>query len=181
MSRFAKVLILAAGLMVITAQASLAASPHFKKGGTPVCTITGGGTNSTSTTCTGTLAGLSGANLHVFVTVSGSAVYTCTNGGGNDAAGQNKVLVGPVTEPTGISGDQTKNGNLTFTTDPALLSAPSTVSGAAAGCPNPNWTGTNPKLTITTIQLQISYDSTPNTFFYDRTVNVTGSTVIFPA
>ncbi len=179
MNRFAKVMILAAGLMVITAQASLAASPHFKKDGTPVCTIAGSGTNSTSTTCTGTLAGLSGANLTVFVTVSGSAVYTCTNGGGNDAAGQNKVLVGPVTQPTGIDAAQTKNGNLTFTTKPAVLTAPSTVSGAAAGCPNPNWTGTNPKLTTTSIQLQISYDSTPSTFFYDQTRNVTGSTVIF--
>src|SRR2546426_12663632 len=108
MNRFAKVMILVAGLMVITAQASLAASPHFKKGGTPVCTIAGGGTNSTSTTCTGTLDGLSGANLVVNVTVKGSAVYTCTNNGGNDAAGQNRVLVGPVTTPTNISGDETK-------------------------------------------------------------------------
>jgi len=30
------------------------------------------------------------------------------------------------------------------------------VTGAAAGCPNPNWTGVNPILTVTSIVLDIS-------------------------
>ena len=55
------------------------------------------------------------------------------------------VLVGPSVTPTLIDSDAIKNGNVTFTTNPNTLSAPATVSGAAAGCPNPNWTGVNPK------------------------------------
>jgi hypothetical protein len=135
---------------------AVAASPHFKKGGEPVCTITGTGTNSTSTTCKASLSGLGGGDLTIDVTVGGFAVYQCQNAGGNTAPGQNRVLVGPVTTPTTISGDQIKNGNVSFTTNPAVLSAPATVSGAQAGCPNPNWTGVNPALTVTDITMTIA-------------------------
>jgi hypothetical protein len=93
-------------------------------------------------------------------TVSGFAVYQCQNAGGNTAPGQNKVLVGPATAPTHIPGTEIKNGNLAFTTNPAVLSAPSTVTGAEAGCPNPNWTGVNPALTVTSITLTISQGGT---------------------
>ncbi|MDX6545705.1 MAG: hypothetical protein QOG02_1479, partial [Gaiellales bacterium] len=75
---------------------------------------------------------------------------------GNLAPGQNRVLVGPSTTPTVIPGNEVKNGNLTFTTNPATLSAPSTVSGSVAGCPNSNWTGVNPVLTVTSISLTIA-------------------------
>jgi len=138
-----------------TAAAALGASPHFKKGGSPTCTISGGGTSSTSTTCTGSITGLGGGDVEIDTTVSGSAVYQCQNGGGQIAPGQNRVLVGPSTTPTTIPGSEVKNGNLTFTTQPATLSAPSTVSGSAAGCPNANWTGVNPQLTLTSITLKI--------------------------
>src|SRR5712691_13150596 len=76
----------------MTATAALATSAHFKKGGSPTCTISGTGTTSTSTTCTGTLAGLGGVNLAINTTVEGAAVYQCQNGGGNTAPGQNRVL-----------------------------------------------------------------------------------------
>src|SRR5206468_10718771 len=109
-----------------------------------------------STTCTATLSGLGNADLHINTTVSGSAVYQCQNGGGNTAPGQNRVLVGPVTEPTTILASAIKNGNVTFTTNPAVLTAPSTVSGAEAGCPNSNWTGVNPTLKLTDISLTIA-------------------------
>src|SRR5205085_10333596 len=69
----------------MTATAARAASPHFKHGGTPVCTISGSGTNSTSTTCTGSLTGLGGGDVTINVTVSGFAVYQCQNGGGTTA------------------------------------------------------------------------------------------------
>ncbi|MBT2552783.1 hypothetical protein [Arthrobacter sp. ISL-5] len=36
-----------------------------------------------------------------------------------------------------------------------MLTAPSQISGAAAGCPNSNWTGVNPVLTVTSISLVI--------------------------
>jgi hypothetical protein len=145
-------------VVALAAVPVLAASPHFKKGGSPVCTISG--TNSTSTTCTATLAGLSNQDLVINTTVSGSAVYQCQNGGGNTAPGQNRVLVGPVTAPTTIPSGAIKNGNVTFTTNPAVLSAPATVTGAEAGCPNPNWTGVNPTLRTTNITLTIAQGGT---------------------
>jgi len=157
MKRKSFVLLLVAIVVIgVSATAAFAASPHFKHGGTPTCTISGSGTNSTSTTCTGSLAGLGNEDGVLETTVSGFAVYQCQNQGGNTAPGQNKVLVGPTTTPTIIPGDEIKNGNLTFTTNPAELSAPATVTGAEAGCPNPNWTGVNPTLTVTDIELTIS-------------------------
>lgn len=141
--------------MLVTVPAATAASPHFKKGGEPVCTVSTSGASS-STVCSASLSGLGGGDLLLQVTVAGSAVYQCQNGGGNTAPGQNRVLVGPVTTPTVIPGDAIKNGNVSFTTDAAVLTAPGTVTGAQAGCPNPNWTGVNPTLTVTSITLKIS-------------------------
>jgi hypothetical protein len=166
----------------VAVPAAFAASPHFKHGGTPVCTISGSGTNSTSTTCTGSLTGLGGGDVTIEVTVSGFAVYQCQNHGGNLSPGQNRVLEGPSTTPTVIPGNEVKNGNLTFNTAPAELSAPDTVSGSAAGCPAANWTGVNPSLTLTSIELSIS--QAPSGTFYDCTVsdpNGLSGTVNFPA
>ena len=152
--------VLLAALCGVLASVAAAASPHFKKGGSPVCTISGSGSNSTSTTCTASLSGLGGGDLDINTTVSGFAVYQCQNPGGNIAPGQNRVLVGPATTPTTIPGSSIKNGNVTFTTDPAVLAAPDTVSGSAAGCPNNSWTGINPTLTVTSIELTISQGGT---------------------
>src|SRR5258705_5218750 len=102
-SRFRVFLVAAAvALFGVMSAVAVAASPHFKKGGEPVCNVSGTGTNSTSTTCGASLAGLGGGDLAINVTVSGSAVYQCQNGGGNTAPGQNRGLVGPVTQPTNI-------------------------------------------------------------------------------
>jgi hypothetical protein len=166
--------------LAIGGSAARGASPHFKHGGTPTCTISGSGSNSTSTTCTASLTGLGFGDVTILTKVSGFAVYQCSNNGGNTAPGQNRVLVGQSTTPTTIDSGAIKNGNLTFTTNPALLSAPGTVSGAAAGCPNANWTGVNPQLTVTSIELSIAQGSV----FYDCTVtNLNGltGTVSFPA
>jgi hypothetical protein len=140
--------------MVVASSPAFAASPHFKKGGEPVCTFSG--TTSIPVTCTASLAGLGNADLQADLSVSGFALYQCQNAGGNTAPGQNKVLEGPATSNTSIPASAIKNGNLTFTTEPATLSAAPTVSGATAGCPNPNWTGVNPTLTLTSITLVIS-------------------------
>ena len=155
MRRLTIILVLALGLLLATAQASLAVSPHFKKGGEPKCTITALSTSSARVTCTATMAGLGNFDVKVTTTVLGSAVYTCQNNGGNQAPGQNKVLVGPASSTTSIPADAIKNGNLTFTTNPVDLTAPTTVSAAVAGCPNDNWTGVNPVLTVTSISLVI--------------------------
>lgn len=147
------VVLVAAAVFPATASAS---NPHFKRNGEPVCIVSGAGTNTSSTTCSATLAGLGQETLVIAVTVRGSAVYQCQNKGGQTAPGQNRVLVGPVTAPTTIPADQIKNGNVSFTTNPAVLTAPDTVTGAEAGCPNPNWTGVNPVLTTTDITMTIS-------------------------
>ncbi|CAN7473866.1 hypothetical protein LJR078_003287 [Arthrobacter sp. LjRoot78] len=158
MNRIVKRLIMlfAVVLFVFTAgvSAAQAASPHFKKGGSPVCTVSISGSTAT-TTCRAVITGLGGEDLRATVTVSGAAVYQCQNGGGNTAPGQNKVVIGPAVAPTDISGSAIKNGNLTLVTNPAVLTAPTTVTGAEAGCPNPNWTGVNPVITVTSISLVI--------------------------
>ena len=147
--------------------AALAASPHFKRGGTPVCTFSG--TTSIPVTCTGTLAGLGNQDLNLHLSVSGTALYQCQNGGGNTAPGQNRVLVGPATSDTAVPASAIKNGSLTFTTNPATLTAAATVSGATAGCPNNNWTGVNPTVTLTSITLVI--EQPPGTTIFTCTAS----------
>jgi hypothetical protein len=136
--------------------AALAVSPHFKKGGEPTCSIDFTSPPSASTTCSATLSGLGNFDVQADLTVLGTALYTCQNNGGNQAAGQNKVLVGPASSSTSFPASEIKNGNLSITTNPAVLTAPATVSAAVAGCPNNNWTGVNPVLTVTSITLVIS-------------------------
>jgi hypothetical protein len=121
-------------------------------------------TTSIPVTCSGTLAGLGNEDLNLHLSVSGFALYQCQNGGGNTAPGQNKVLAGPATSDTAIPASAIKNGNLTFTTNPATLTTAPTVSGATAGCPNPNWTGVNPVLTLTDITLDIFQPVTTRIF-----------------
>jgi len=158
---------------VWAASPAFADSPHFKKGGEPTCTFSG--TTSIPVTCTGTLAGLGNQDLNLHLAVSGFALYQCQNGGGNTAPGQNKVLEGPATSDTAIPASAIKNGNLVFTTNPATLTAAPTVSGATAGCPNPNWTGVNPTLTLTSITLLI--DQPPGTeIFHCSASNPNGLT-----
>jgi hypothetical protein len=142
-------------MVLFMAQSAVASSPHFKKGGSPTCKITSSG-SSASVTCSASLSGLGNETLEIDVTVSGFAVYQCQNPSTqNEPRGQNKVLVGPVTAPTTIPADQIKNGNVSFTTNAAVLTAPTTVSGTAAGCNNDKWTGVNPTLTVTDILLTI--------------------------
>jgi hypothetical protein len=138
---------------------AFASGEHFTHGGVPTCTITPIVTatdTSQSVVCSGELAGLGNVDLVLDLSVSGFAKYQCQNGGGNIAAGQNKVLVGPAVSHTTIPASAIKNGRTPFTTNAAVLSAAATVSGAVAGCPNPNWTGVNPVVTVTSITLKIS-------------------------
>jgi hypothetical protein len=146
-------------VMVFTMLDASAASAHFKHGGEPTCTISGSGTSQT-VVCGASLTGLGNGDLLIQVTTQGFAVYQCQNPGGNLSPGQNKVLEGPQTTPTTIPSGSIKNGNVTFTTNPNTLSADPTVSGAAAGCPNGNWTGVNPTLSLTSIGMTIAQGGT---------------------
>ena len=145
--------------LLFFASPAAAQGEHFTHGGTPTCTITDTSTATTASqtvVCTGELAGLGNADLVLDLSVSGFAKYQCQNNGGNIAAGQNKVLVGPALAHTTIPAGAIKNGRTPFTTNAAVLSAPLTVSGSVAGCPNSNWTGVNPVVTLTSITLKIS-------------------------
>ena len=132
---------------------------HFTRNGEPVCTITGSGASAT-VNCTSELAGLGNEDIISSTTVSGFAVYQCQNPGGNLAPGQNRVLEGPVTTPVTIPADSIKNGRATVPGGPTTLTAAPTVSGQAAGCPNGQWTGVNPTLTITSVTFSATQGDT---------------------
>ena len=93
-------------------------------------------------------------------------------------ARQNKLLVGPSTTPTTIPADQIKNGTVTFTTNPNVLSAPSTVTAAQAGCPNGNWTGVNPTLLVTSVEMTIAQNGA--TLFDCTATDQNGLTGTYP-
>ena len=107
----------------------LAANPHYKKG--PSCVD-----NGFTATCTGTVAGLGNGNVIATVDFpNATGTTTCTNPGGNQAAGQNPAA------DAATSGSQlvtrVKNGSVSFsvTTD-----EPQPPTAQEAGCPNGNWT-----------------------------------------
>src|SRR5215211_6673086 len=134
MRRTAFAILTVAFLFILTALPAVAA-PHFFHDEEPICDVDVSGATAT-VVCTGELAGLGNEDLLIETTISGFAVYQCQNKGGNIAPGQNRILEGPVTAPTEIPSDAIKNGRVAFTTNPAILTAPDTVSGAAAGCPS---------------------------------------------
>jgi hypothetical protein len=149
--------------LLVTAFAAVPAlaqeGAHFTRNGEPVCTITGSGATAT-VNCTSELAGLGNEDIISSTTVSGFAVYQCQNPGGNLAPGQNRVLEGPVTTPVTIPADSIKNGRATVPGGPTTLTAAPTVSGRAAGCPNGQWTGVNPTLTITSVTFSATQGDT---------------------
>lgn len=147
---FAGLLFTVIGVGAASAALGPTSGVHFTRNGTPTCTISGSG-GSAGVSCTSELAGLGEGDVTLSTSVSGAAVYQCQNNGGNIAPGQNTVLVGPDVDTTVIPGGQIKNGRAKLPTPINTISAPDTVSGAAAGCPNPNWTGVNPDLSVTSV------------------------------
>jgi hypothetical protein len=145
-------------VVALTAAVAFAAKPtaptsgvHFTNGGEPVCTITGA-----TVDCSAELAGLGQGDILSETTVSGFAVYTCQNQGGQQAPGQNRVLEGPTTTPVLIDADEIKNGRVTVP-GTSTLEADETVSGREAGCPNnKTWIGVNPQITVTSVLFEAS-------------------------
>jgi hypothetical protein len=132
--------VLMAALIATTTTAVFAASPHYKKGGKPVCTIDAG--TGAATCSTGEVAGLGNEDVLIVVTVSGSAGTFCHNPGNtNIVPGQNPAE-GSSTGTQLIDADEIKNGTLVIdpiSTDAVTFTAPSSEE---AGCPNPQWTVT---------------------------------------
>ena len=173
-----KIGIIAVLSLLVTALAAvpvLAQGEHFTRRGEPVCTITGSGATQT-VNCTAELAGLGNEDIVSSTTVSGFAVYTCENQGGNQAPGQNRVLEGPTTTPVTIPAGEIKNGRATVP-GTSTLTAAETVSGAAAGCPNNNWTGVDPQVTITSVTFSATQGDT--LLFTSTATNAEGLTGTF--
>jgi hypothetical protein len=156
--KFGIIAVLSLLVTAFAAVPALAQGEHFTRNGEPVCTITGSGATAT-VNCTSELAGLGNEDIVSQTTISGFAVYQCQNPGGNLAPGQNRVLEGPVTTPVTIAADSIKNGRATVPGTSTLTAAP-TVSGQAAGCPNGQWTGVNPTLTITSVTFSATQGDT---------------------
>ena len=143
----------------LTASVALAVSVHFKKG-SPVFADQGLVLNAS-----GSLAGLGNGDVLITLTATADPTTTCTNQGGNQAPGQNPGEV-TVTGSQSLPASEIKNGNLAFnvTTNPPAQPTP-----AQAGCPNNNWTGVNPALTVTDIRLVISQP--PGTIIFTCTAS----------
>jgi hypothetical protein len=136
-----KVVGLAALIVSVTAAVVFAASPHYKRGGQPVCTevVTGATINAHCTE--GQASGLGNEDIRIVVTLNGSAGTFCQNpGNGNMSPGQNPAT-GTSATPVDIPGSAVKNGNAALPAIDAHLTI-TTPTADAAGCPNDSWTVT---------------------------------------
>jgi hypothetical protein len=107
-----------------------------------------------SATATANISGLGNTPAFAQLFVNGTAQYTCTNKGGNEAPGQNPQ---PATgaSPVQDLGNTEHNGRATVNVT-ATLTAPQTIPAKTAGCPGANWTATLSSLTVTSATLVIT-------------------------
>lgn len=105
-------------------------------------------------TATANISGLGNTPAFAQLFVNGTALYTCTNRGGNEAPGQNPQ---PATgaSPVQDLGNTEKNGRANLDVS-ATLTAPQTIPAKTAGCPGNNWTANLSSLTITSATLVIT-------------------------
>ena len=107
-----------------------------------------------SATATFNVSGLGNDPATAQLFVNGTALYTCTNRGGNAAPGQNPQPATGASPVVDLSSSQ-KNGRDDVSVT-ATLTAPQTIPAKTAGCPGNNWTATLSSLTVTSATLVIS-------------------------
>jgi len=118
-------------MVTISISAAFAARVHLI--GTPTFDDLG-----TTLRVTGKLAGLGNQDVTITVLATGVGSATCTNRGGNQAPGQNRIPLTTAVSET-ISASEIENGNVIFAVTTA---EPSQPTATEAGCPNNNWTAT---------------------------------------
>jgi hypothetical protein len=133
----------AVALMAGTAFAALT----FHSG--PTVTFSG-----SSATATFNVSGLGNDPATAQLFVDGTALYTCTNKGGNAAPGQNPQPATGASPVFDLSASQ-KNGRDSVSVT-ATLTAPLHIPAKTAGCPGNNWTATLSSLTATSATLVIA-------------------------
>jgi hypothetical protein len=109
--------------------------------------------NGATATATFNVSGLGNDPATAQLLVNGTALYTCTNKGGNAAPGQNPQ---PATgaSPEVALNDSQKNGRDSVSVS-ATLTAPLHIGAKIAGCPGNNWTATLSSLTVVSATLVI--------------------------
>ena len=106
-----------------------------------------------SATATFNVSGLGNDPATAQLLVDGTALYTCTNKGGNAAPGQNPQPATGASPEVNLSNSQ-KNGRDSVSVT-ATLTAPLHIPAKTAGCPGSNWTATLSSLTVTSATLVI--------------------------
>ena len=117
--------------------ALFAASPHYKKGGQPVCTASG----ATVTCSTGQVTGLGNFDVVVSISFTATEGQLCHNPGNTKVVPGQNPAIGTGGGGVSIPAGDIKNGNLTI---PSISGTATITAGTAdqAGCPNSSWTVT---------------------------------------
>ena len=123
-------------------------NPKYRKGPAVV-------DNGFTATATGTLTGLGNGDVIATLTFpNATGTTTCTNPGGNEAAGQNPAT--PASTSGSVFIDNPKNGTLSFT---VTTVPPPNPTPQAAGCPNGQWTAAFNNITFGTGTLTIQQET----------------------